>query len=886
MPSHIDDFNTFINTTQLVEIPMGGRKFTRVSDDGLKFSKLDRFLVTEGFKSKWGNLAVVALDRKLSDHVPIVLKDLDVDFGPKPFHVFDIWLKEVDIEEEKEIWDAINSCGGDKAPGPDGFNFKFIKRFWEIFKSEIVNSIRWFWDRKEISRGCNSSFVALIPKVTDPIGLGEYRPISLIGCYYKSIAKLLAERLKKVIGKLVGDAQNAFIGGRYILDGILIANETVEFLKRKKTSGLIFKVDFEKAYDSINWKYLCDILKSMGFGDKWCAWIGACLQSSSMSVLVNGSPTAEFNLERGIRQGDPLSPFLFILAAEGLNAMVNEAVDRGVFKGIKVGTDNVVVSHLQYADDTIFFGEWDKDNAKNLMCILNCFEKVSGLKVNLNKSRLYGVGVNSDEVVNMARWMQCSVGEFPFTYLGLPIGKCMRRESAWRGVVEKFKKRLCEWKAKTMSFGGRLTLVKSVLGSLPLYYFSMFRVPLCVTKKLERIRKDFFWGGVGENKKLAWIKWDKVLASHGAGGLNIGSLRAKNLALVGKWWWRFRIESGALWVRVIKNIYGINGGLVDNGVLRELGGSSVWRDIVRVGIDLDKIGVGFSTSFSNKVGNGGDTSFWEDRWLGNVRLCDKFPRLYHIDRGKEARVIDRGNWSEGIWKWEWDWVREPRGRACGDLAVLMDLLHTVNLTRDCRDSWHWNLAEDGKFKVKDLSLMVDDLCLVVGANQETVWNKIVPKKVNIFIWRALNGRIPVRVELNNRGIDLDSVLCPCCGDNVETYDHILVNCNVAMSVWEKIFNWWRKGAVNAFSVSDMLQHGRSDSNSTSGSLWQIVTWVTAYMIWKERNSRVFSAKVASINKIVQEIQLKSFDWISRRSKKVAFSWQNWFIDPSSCKVSN
>ena len=118
----------------------------------------------------------------------------------------------------------------------------------------------------------------------------------------------------------------------------------------------------------------------------------------------------------------------------------------------------------------------------------------------------------------MARWMRCGIGEFPFTYLGLPIGVCMRKENAWRMVVEKFKKRLSEWKARSMSFGGRLTLVKSVLGSLPLYYFSMFRVPSGVINNLERIRKDFFWGGVGDSKKMSWVKWDWVLASYGLGG--------------------------------------------------------------------------------------------------------------------------------------------------------------------------------------------------------------------------------------------------------------------------------------------------------------------------------------------------------------------------------
>ncbi|GJR31069.1 retrotransposon protein, putative, ty1-copia subclass [Tanacetum coccineum] len=229
----------------------------------------------------------------------------------------------------------------------------------------------------EISRGCNASFVTMIPKVADPIGLGDYRPISLIGCYYKIIAKMLAERVKRVVGDVVGEVQNAFIKGRYILDGVLIANQP------------------------------------------------------AFSILPPFRPSEEFGLERGVRQGDPLSPFLFILAAEGLNAIVSKAVEKGIFRGVVVGDNNVMVPHLQYADDTIFFGDWDKDNAKSLMCILKCFEEASGLKVNYNKSKIYGIGINDEEMTEMARWMGCGIGDFPFTNLGLPIGENMRRVKAW-----------------------------------------------------------------------------------------------------------------------------------------------------------------------------------------------------------------------------------------------------------------------------------------------------------------------------------------------------------------------------------------------------------------------------------------------------------------------
>ncbi|XP_071688375.1 uncharacterized mitochondrial protein AtMg01250-like [Rutidosis leptorrhynchoides] len=160
----------------------------------------------------------------------------------------------------------------------------------------------------------------------------------------------------------------------------------------------------------------------MGSGDKWRKWIISCLSSASISILVNGSPTKEFSLGRGIRQGDPLSPFLVILASEGLNILTKAAIDRGLFKGVEIGNDKVLLSYLQYVDDTIFFSEWSRSNVYSLQNLIKCFELASGLKVNFHKSCLYGIGVNFDEVNHMANRIGCVVGTLPFTYLGLPIG--------------------------------------------------------------------------------------------------------------------------------------------------------------------------------------------------------------------------------------------------------------------------------------------------------------------------------------------------------------------------------------------------------------------------------------------------------------------------------
>ncbi|GKE11180.1 reverse transcriptase domain, reverse transcriptase zinc-binding domain protein [Tanacetum coccineum] len=357
----------------------------------------------------------------------------------------------------------------------------------------------------------------------------------------------------------------------------------------------------------------------MGFEEKWCKWVEICLRSASMSILVNGSPSEEFGLKRGVRQGDPLSPFLFILAAEGLNAIVTKAVEKGIFRGVVVRENKITVSHLQYADNTIFFGEWNKENAKLLCAFANASKRDGGV------------------------WHQ----GIP-VYVGLPIGENMRRVNAWGPVVE--------------------------------------------------------------NSKV---------------GCN--------------WWWRFRREGSSLWVMVIKSIYGTSGGLGDRRDMRGgRSGGGVWNDIVRIGEEINGVGLDFSSLCVGVLGDEKDIRFWVDKWVDNRMCCDRFPRLYHLDRRKEGSVWDKGSWVNGVWCWEWEWVRNIRGRVTRDLDELLGLVQNVVVHSNCRDKWRWLLCvktESSRLKrpsniggEKKMSCTVE----IEGMGHFGIG--LVLRNFNIFVW--------------------------------------------------------------------------------------------------------------------------------------------------------
>ncbi|GJW16895.1 RNA-directed DNA polymerase, eukaryota [Tanacetum coccineum] len=740
--------------------------FTWSHPSASKMSKLDRFLVSEGILSHFLSITAICLDRHLSDHRPILLREVHTDFGPIPFRFYHSWFSLDGFDDMVEH--AWNSFSHSDANGMIRFkkklqDLKIIIRRWvkdkklqmsgvrsfiknelgvidkdlnrgvvsdtnlhrrlEINKKRSHLSIRgvfvdglwntkpgkvkdaflkhfeasevcrrdeirmavwncgiiespgpiveYFFDKGSFPKGCNSSFIALIPKVTDAKFITDFRPISLIGCIYKVVTKILANRLALVISDLISDTQSAFVANRQILDGPFILNEVLNWCKRKKKQAMFFKVNFAKAYDSL----------------------------SKASVMYIRSPSTELPFHCGLKQGDSLSPYLFILIMESLHMSFSRAVNKGLFKG-----------------------EWSDANLKSIVNILKCFFLTSGLKINIYKSQVLGVGIPRSLVVQAAASIGCAVMQSQFRYLGVIVGECMSRHKAWTDTVLKLRSRLSNWKVKTLSIGGRLTLLKSVLVSSPLYNMSIYKVPRGVLKSMEAIRSKFFNGADYSDKKITWAAWDKVLASKKNGGLGVSSFHALNRALLLKWEWHFISQDGSLWFRVIQVLYGPS---ID---WHPVNLSSNWCSIVH------------------------ELNLLKDK----RSLLDRFPRLFALEMEKAVSVAVKMGTSVAD-----SFCRFVRdGSERHQMLDLISMLESVSLS-SAQDRWICDLSEDGEFRVKEVRNILDDLFLP-SQLESTRWVKYIPIKINVFAWRARRDCLPTRSNLISSGWHrLSAKICEC-----------------------------------------------------------------------------------------------------------------------------
>ena len=271
----------------------------------------------------------------------------------------------------------------------------------------------------------------------------------------------------------------------------------------------------------------------------------------ALSIVVNGFPKGFFSSSRGLRQGDPLSLFVFVM--EALSRMISAAVLGGLLEGFTV--DNTFVSHLLFADDILIFCNSMPAQLSYLRSLFLLFEAASDLKVNLTKSTFIPVK-NVEQVDSSVCILRCGVATLSVKYLGFPLGASFKAKHIWDGVIEKIEHRLASWKMLYLSKGGRVTIIKSTPANMPTYYLSLFPLPVSVAKHIEKLQCNLLWGGMGEEFKYHLVKWSKVCTLIKEGGFGIRNLLMFNRALLGKWLWRYGLKRDARWRVVVDSKFG------------------------------------------------------------------------------------------------------------------------------------------------------------------------------------------------------------------------------------------------------------------------------------------------------------------------------------------
>ena len=765
----------------------------------------------------------------------------------------------------EEVKNAVWACGVDKAPGYDGFNFKFLRQMWETIKEEIYDFVLSFFNNELSMSNINIAWVTLIPKTDNPTSIDEYRPISMVGALYKIISKLLSIRLKEVMSPLVDESQSAFLMKRQILDSVLIANESLRWLKKKKIPGTMIKLDFQKAYDSVNWAFLELAMVKLGFGRKWIGWIMNCVTSASMSILLNGTPLKPFKMGKGLRQGDPLSPYLFILVSEMLVHFLKKAKDMNLIEDVPIGKNKVRLQHLQFADDTLIFAPKNPVCIKNYFRILDVFAVMSGLHLNYSKSSF--ISWNAGDHLwakDIARSFGCLHCKCPVKYLGLPLGNSMKRASAWKPVVDKIQNRLNTWKARILSRAGRLTLIKSVLNSLPLYYMSMFKMPRSIAQKIVKIQRNFFWGGGnGEIKGFPMVKWSSIELPKALGGLGVGNIMHKNLILLFKWWWRYSESNNDLWKRILMSVYEIKRFKASAESFRNVQ-KGPWAQMMSNDVDTAKTRSIVEEGMILNVGDGRSILFWHDKWCEQGPLKLMFPRLYSLSTQQNMFINQAGAWQEGSWVWNLAWRRAAYDWEREEIAMLRNLINQQQPKPETTDGVRWRASGNTSFHAITISekLYESSSPLMPKHIVNSIWKCPVPPRAQLTIWMAQLQKLKTGDFLMEKGIiSPQQALCPFCNHELESNSHVMFSCTFSWNIWMDILQWWGISGVLHNNCGEFCTAWRGLLKERSGKkIWNLTLGCTIWSIWYARNKIKFEMAPTDHQRLSYSIKIRIGIW--------------------------
>ncbi|XP_056685700.1 uncharacterized protein [Spinacia oleracea] len=483
----------------------------------------------------------------------------------------------------------------------------------------------------------NETVICIIPKTEHPETIKQFRPISLCNANYKIVSKVLVNRIRPHLRNMISPNQNSFLLGRGCDVNYIAATEVLHSMKNRKgkKGWFALKIDLEKAYDRLDWNFIRFCLARKGFDKSSCDLIMECIASPQTSVLVNGKSSNSFKTSRGIRQGDPISPYIFIICMEYLTDLIYEASDQGEWKPFFLKRGGIPITHLMFADDLILFGDTSRETLHSMQRVLDQFWECSGQNMNNSKSKLYfSQHTPGDQKDLFTLALQVEQSPDLGTYLGFPLTDKRPTQTQLAHICRNIKGKLNFWKTKSLSKAGRLVLIRSSLSAIASYSMQVLSLPKKTLHEIDQTCARFLWGNESENRKVHLVAWDKVCSAKEVGGLEIRSALIMNQVAMTKLCWKMN-SADNLAINLVREKYVSNRAFPASFKT----GSHIWQNVGK-GWNLYNQLTGWC------IGNGEQINLWNDNWTrkGSLRSIIAGP----LNRGEEDQTLDsiiqNGQW--------------------------------------------------------------------------------------------------------------------------------------------------------------------------------------------------------------------------------------------------
>lgn len=679
-------------------------------------------------------------------------------------------------------------------------------------------------------RMINSTAVALIPKIANANHLSQFRPISCCNVIYKCITKLLALRMKTLMPTLISSNQAAFVAGRALGDNVLLAQSLCkDYHLNSGTPRFACKLDISKAFDTLNWSFLFNVLNVMGFPQKFVGWIKCCVSTCMISVKINGSLEGFFPARKGLRQGDPLSPYLFILAMEVLTWCITSVTNTSLFcHHWRAKKENL--THLVFADDVLLFCKGEPNSIQLIFQGVAMFSKISGLNPNPMKSTCFFSNVRTDVQDSALSLTGFSRGALPVNYLGLPLisGKLKLRDC--EPLINKLCAKIDHWTCKFISQAGRAQLVAVVLFGIQNHWANFLFLPKSVLKKIQSVLSHFLWSGTYHGPCQFKVAWSECCYQKSEGGLGF-----KDLFL-----WNKGAIMFQLW-RIIKRVKSVWVDWVHSTILHrkafwtmKLPSNCAWglRKILNVRGEA-------TTLITYKLGLNSQFFLWHDPWVRGKNLLQIFP--LHIISIMECTSLTRVSsvLNDNVWN------------LCPTNHVLaMDLRQIcATIMPAGTDKILW----DNQHGPVNLSMIWNTLRPRITAPPwiDLVWNKFSVSRFSFNLWLILKRRLLTKDRMIRFGLHVDPTCTFCNG--TESHEHIFMDCNYVSYIFKEC-----PVALNPTWAN--LHNGsiaRDNVDSTRKNFVSLFVATSYYMIWAERNKLIHNRGHAiSASQLLGEIKVK------------------------------